>query len=107
MSFTNHPKTEWYKTTTVYYARRFCGWTLGQDMAGRSLPRALDGKTQRTGSDSKARRLKSSEGFFTRVFGVWAVMTRAGLSELGQHVASPCGLGTVIGWWSQGHQFLQ
>lgn len=54
-------------------------------MAGMSLPGALAGKTQMTGSDSKARRLKSSEGFFTHVFGVWAVMTQAGLSELGQH----------------------
>lgn len=52
---------------------------MGQDMAGRGLLGTLDEQTQMTGSDSRARRLKSSE-ISIRVFGAWTVMTQAGLS---------------------------
>lgn len=74
-------------------------------MAGMGLPGALVGKTLMTGSDSKAKiiwRLLHS-----CIWYLGCNDSRAGLSELGPHMASPCGLGIVTAWWSQGSQFLK
>lgn len=74
-------------------------------MAGMGLPGALVGKTLMTGSDSKAKiiwRLLHS-----CIWYLGCNDSRAGLSELGQHMATPCALGIVTAWWSQGSQFLK
>lgn len=103
MIFTSHPQTEWYKTTTILLCSQVLWSDPGTGMAG--MPGALVGKTLMTGSDSKAKiiwRLLHSC--------IWYLGyndTRAGLSELGQHMASPCGLGIVTAWWFQGSQFLK